>query len=146
MKKRTLSNPGSGLAPSHTPSIIGADVEITGNVKTSGELQLDGAISGDLSCGGLVMGETGKVKGLISAESVTIRGHVQGEIRSKSVRLESTATVDGDVYHENLSVESGAKLNGRFAHSSDLSAAPAPKSADELAAPSFLKPKADAAE
>jgi len=108
--------PRTGVAP--TPSIVGSDVQIEGNIKTDGELQLDGSIIGDLSCGGLVMGETGKVKGTITADNVTIRGSVQGEIRARTVRLDKNATVEGNVFHESLSVEAGAKLTGHFAHTS----------------------------
>ncbi|WP_247119660.1 bactofilin family protein [Kordiimonas marina] len=137
MKKPASNNaaaPRSGAAP--TPSIIGSDVQIEGNVKTRGELQLDGAIIGDLTCGGLVMGESGSVEGSISADSVTIRGAVSGEIRARAVRLEKTAVVDGDVYHESLSVESGAKLTGRFAHTTSPSEAKTLEKADET--PSFV--------
>ena len=119
--------PRTGVAP--TPSIIGSDVQIEGNIKTVGELQLDGSITGDLSCGGLVMGESGSVKGTISADSVTVRGAVQGEIRARSVRLEKSAVVEGNVFHESLSVEAGAKLTGHFAHTTGAAdiAKPAPE-------------------
>jgi len=106
--------PRAGVAP--TPSIIGSDVLIEGNIKTDGELQLDGSIIGDLACGGLVMGETGAVKGTITADNVTVRGQIQGEIRARTVRLEKSASVEGNVFHESLSVEAGAKLTGHFAH------------------------------
>jgi cytoskeletal protein CcmA (bactofilin family) len=125
MKKPSSNNtqaPRSGAAT--TPSLIGSDVQIDGNVRTGGELQLDGAIVGDLTCGGLVMGETGSVRGTITAENVTIRGSVNGEIRARSVRLEKSAVVEGDVVHESLSVEAGAKLTGRFAHSASPTEAP----------------------
>jgi len=146
--KKPVSNstpaPRSGVAT--TPSLIASDVQIDGNVRTGGELQLDGHITGDVSCGGLVMGETGAVKGTISADNVTIRGTVNGEIRARSVRLEKSAVVEGDVIHESLSVEAGAKLTGRFAHSSNPSegkAAIATTTAkDETAeTPSFVKAK-----
>lgn len=133
--------PRAGSAP--TPSIVGSDVEIEGNVKTVGELQLDGAITGDLVCGTLVMGESGSVSGTISADDVTIRGTVRGEVRAKSVRLERSATVEGDVFHESLSVEAGAKLTGRFAHTSSPRET-APKAAAET--PSFVEAKKPAAE
>ncbi|WP_020399119.1 bactofilin family protein [Kordiimonas gwangyangensis] len=141
-KPAPTSNPAPRQNANPTPSIIGSDVEIEGNVRTVGELQLDGAIHGDLTCGGLVMGESGAVKGSISADNVTIRGKVNGEIRARSVRLEKSAVVDGDVYHESLSVEAGAKLTGRFAHTSSpkeakVAAAVAPT--DET--PSFVAKK-----
>ena len=138
MKKQTLNVP-AGPAPQRVasaPSIIGSDVHIQGNVKTAGELQLDGKITGDLNCGSLVMGETGAVEGLIASDSITVRGKVKGEIRSKNVRLEKSAVVDGDVYHESLSVEAGAKLTGKFAHTANPAqkAAPAAPAAPKKAA------------
>ncbi|TNE62025.1 MAG: polymer-forming cytoskeletal protein [Alphaproteobacteria bacterium] len=145
MKKPVSNNapaPRPGVVP--TPSIIGSDVQIEGNVRTQGELQLDGSIVGDLSCGGLVMGESGSVSGTITADTVTIRGHINGEIRARSVRLEKSAVVEGDVYHESLSVESGAKLTGRFAHTNSPVEAASPKQADET--PSFVAGKKAAAE
>lgn len=141
-KPATISSPAARQSGTPTPSIIGSDVEIEGNVRTVGELQLDGIIHGDLTCGGLVMGESGSVKGIITADNVTVRGTVNGEIRARSVRLEKSAVVDGDVYHESLSVEAGAKLTGRFAHTSspkEASAASPASPADET--PSFVAKK-----
>lgn len=145
--KKPMSNPNpsprAGAAP--TPSIVGADVHIEGNVKTVGELQLDGSITGDLACGCLVMGESGAVDGTIAADSVTVRGSVKGEIRAKSVRLEKSAIVEGDVYHESLSVEAGAKLTGRFAHTSGPKVVPAAPT-KPVETPSFVEAKKPAAE
>jgi len=150
MKKPMSSqNPTPRPGTAHTPSIIGADVHIEGNVKTMGELQLDGSITGDLACGSLVMGESGTVNGTIAADNVTVRGTVKGEIRAKSVRLETSAVVEGDVYHESLSVEAGAKLTGRFAHTSGPKAVPVtPARPNEKPAetPSFVEAKKSAVE
>ncbi|WND02278.1 polymer-forming cytoskeletal protein [Temperatibacter marinus] len=121
-----------------TPSIIAADVVIEGNISTKGEIQLEGNIKGDLTCGSVVMGETGSIKGIIEADSVTIRGSVKGEIRARKVRLEKSALVEGDVFHENLSVESGAQITGHFSHSDN----PIKKAGDETSAvPAFVKKK-----
>lgn len=148
-----IQSPRAGAAP--TPSIVGSDVHIEGNVKTIGELQLDGSITGDLTCGSLVMGESGRVNGTITAESVTVRGSVKGEIRAESVRLEKSAVVEGDVYHESLSVEAGAKLTGRFAHTSGSNVASATQTATQQSStpakkpvetPSFVETKKTAAE
>lgn len=144
------SNPSLRAGTAPTPSIVGSDVHIEGNVKTIGELQLDGSITGDLSCGSLVMGESGMVDGTIAAETVTVRGAVKGEIRAKSVRLEKSAVVEGDVYHESLSVEAGAKLTGRFAHTSGqrtpANPQPAVAPAKTAETPSFVEAKKPAAE
>lgn len=126
---------------SSTPSIIAPDVVIEGNIKTESEIQLDGTIMGDLSCGSVVMGETGSVKGVIVADTVTIRGKVDGEIRARTVRLEKTAVIEGDVYQEILSVESGAVITGRFSHSVNGTA----KKEATSDIPSFVKTEEPAA-
>lgn len=113
------------------PSLIAETVEITGDIVMAGELQLEGRIKGNLRCLALVMGETGAIEGEIHAETIVIRGQVNGSIHGHTVRLEKTAIVDGDVYHESLAVEAGARLSGRFSYLSEtpkLEAAKKPKS------------------
>lgn len=138
--KAQTARTGGGVT---TPSIIGADVEIEGHVKTAGEVQLDGSIIGDLTCSSLVMGETGSISGMISAETATIRGQVSGDIRAKTVRLEKSARVEGDVYHASLTVEAGAKLTGTYTNLdnplSQTGALPAPSRDTDTPAPDFLK-------
>lgn len=114
---------------SGTPSIIGADVSIEGNISTAGELQLDGVVVGDIACGNMLMGEHGSITGSITAESVVIRGKVEGQIRGREVRLEKTAEVTGDVWHESLAIEAGARISGKFQHTdqfTDAGRSPAP--------------------
>ncbi|MGY8985904.1 MAG: bactofilin family protein [Sphingomonadales bacterium] len=101
------------------PSIIASDVRIEGSISTIGEIQLEGVINGDLTCGKLIMGEHGAVKGLIISDNVVIRGKVEGSIRARTVRLEKTSKIKGDVYHESLSVEAGSYINGKFVHSNN---------------------------
>ncbi|WP_150006759.1 bactofilin family protein [Iodidimonas nitroreducens] len=98
------------------PSIISKAVEILGNIDSPGEIQLDGNIKGDVTCDSLTVGDCGSILGTIRASTVTIRGTVDGEIRGHAVRLEKTAHVTGDILHQSLSVEAGAKLSGKIVH------------------------------
>ena len=119
MQPRTTEKPTRSQSNSGAPSIIASDVRIKGNIETVGEIQLDGIIEGDVICGVLSMGEHGAMLGTISADSLIIRGKVEGEIRGKTVRLEKTCKVIGNVYHKTLSIEVGAIINGKFAHTED---------------------------
>lgn len=114
-KTQQASGLGSRPAGPSTPSILSSDVTIEGNVTVNGELQLDGNIKGDVVCGELVMGEHGSVTGTVNADAATIRGNIKGEVRVRVLRIEKTAVIHGDLYQESLSVEAGAKLNGRIA-------------------------------
>jgi cytoskeletal protein CcmA (bactofilin family) len=115
------SNPSTSQPPLRTPranggalTIIASDVSIQGNLTTVGEIQLDGTVMGDISCGSIILGETGSMTGILVATTATIRGRVDGTIRAKAVLLERTAVVTGDVTQESISIEAGAKVDGRF--------------------------------
>ena len=94
-------------------SLVAEGVRIRGDLVTDGDLQLDGAIEGDLSVGQLTIGETGLVSGTIQADAVEVRGRVVGTISARRVRLLASARVDGDISHTELSIESGAHFEGR---------------------------------
>lgn len=99
-----------------TMSFIGSEVVITGNVNAAGDVHLDGTIEGDLSCTTLTQGASGKVSGHITAEKVTLAGQVDGTISARDLVLERTARISGDLAYENVSIENGAKVDGRVSH------------------------------
>ncbi|MCW5723805.1 MAG: polymer-forming cytoskeletal protein [Maricaulaceae bacterium] len=104
---------------SKAPSILSADMVLTGSISSEGEVQLDGAVDGDVRAGSLIIGEEASVKGEVTAETVVIRGRVTGSVRARQVQLASTARIEGDIVHASLSVESGAFFDGHCRHASD---------------------------
>jgi len=108
-----LSEPSSGRKSPKVASLIAGDITIEGNLRGDGELQVDGVIRGDVSVARLTIGESGQIEGSIHAESVDVRGRVTGAITAKQVRLLATAHLDGDITHEQLTMEAGAFFQGR---------------------------------
>ncbi len=106
-------------------SLISQDLTLEGGIVGEGELHVDGVIRGDVRVGRLTLGDTGHIEGSIQAESVDIRGRIIGTVTAKQVRLYGTAYVDGDITHEQLSVETGAFFQGRVLQSA-RQASPAP--------------------
>ena len=98
------------------PSIISSDVVIKGNVSTSGEIQLDGTVEGDLKSNSVTVGEHGMVKGKISADDVIVKGTVKGSITGRNIRIEKSAKITGDLCHQTLSIEAGAHIEGNLSH------------------------------
>jgi cytoskeletal protein CcmA (bactofilin family) len=94
-------------------SLIAENVSLEGNLASDGDVQLDGAVRGDLKVAHLSIGETGHIEGVVTADAVEVRGHVAGAITAKTVRLYATARVDGDITHGQLTVEPGAQFAGR---------------------------------
>ena len=94
-------------------SLIAENVSLEGDLASDGDVQLDGAVRGDLKVGHLSIGETGQVEGAITADAVEIRGRVVGTITAKTIRLYATARVDGDLTHAQLAIDAGAQFVGR---------------------------------
>lgn len=116
------------------PSVIGPDLVINGNLQSRGEVQIDGEVQGDLHAVHIVVGEKAKITGGIVADEVVVRGHVMGSIRGKKVMLQSSSHVEGDVFHQTLSIEQGAFFEGKSRRSDDPLAAPGQRS-DNVPAP-----------
>jgi cytoskeletal protein CcmA (bactofilin family) len=99
------------------PSIISADLTVTGTLVSNGDIQIDGVVEGDVRSIGLVIGEKAEIHGEILAEDITVRGRVMGRIRARKVQLASTSHVEGDILHEAFAVEAGAFFEGNCRHS-----------------------------
>jgi len=96
------------------PSIISANLHVVGNLKSDGEVQVDGTVQGDVAGLSLAIGERAKVTGELVAEEIVVRGIIEGRIKAKRVQLTKTAKVIGDIWHEVLSIESGAHVEGHI--------------------------------
>ncbi|GAA0591613.1 polymer-forming cytoskeletal protein [Caenispirillum bisanense] len=103
---------GDNTAVKSVPSIISADLTVTGDLVSRGEIQVDGTIEGDVECRILIIGAHGSVTGEITADDVRIHGSVSGQVRAKSVFLAATAHMVGDITHESLAIEPGAFMEG----------------------------------
>jgi len=94
------------------PTIISSDMRVTGNITSEGEIQVDGVVDGDVRGSKVSIGASGHVAGAVSADRILVRGRVNGQIRAQHVTLARTAQIKGDIFHDTLSMESGAKLEG----------------------------------
>ncbi len=94
-------------------SLVAENVSLRGDLASDGDVHLDGALQGDMRVRELTIGEGGSVEGHIEAETVEIRGKVVGTVTAKSIRLYSTARVEGDITHAQLAIEPGAHFEGR---------------------------------
>ena len=108
-----MSSEDRTATASSAPSIISPDLKIVGNLKSNGEIQIEGTIEGDIDVPLLTVGEQGKVDGSIVAETVRISGTVNGRVQAKTVRLAESAKVTADITHETLTIEAGAYFEGK---------------------------------
>ena len=106
----TKRSPGN----SGVPSIISADLKITGNLRSDGDIQVDGFVEGDIDSSTLTVGEGAQVKGHISCDAVRICGTIDGAVKAKSVVMAKSARVIGDIIHDSLAIEAGAFIEGNI--------------------------------
>ncbi len=123
-------------APKAKPpaSLLSSDLHITGNLKTSGDIQVEGTVEGDIRAHLLTVGETATIKGEVIADDVVVNGRVVGRVRGLKVRLTATARVEGDIIHKTIAIESGAHFEGSVQRQDDPMT-PAGKKALPAAAP-----------
>jgi cytoskeletal protein CcmA (bactofilin family) len=103
--------------PRSAPSIISGDLTVTGTLSSTGDMQVDGRVEGDVHSAALVVGEKAVIQGEVIADEVTVRGRVEGSIRARKILLCSTCHVEGNILHEAFAVEAGAFFEGNCRHS-----------------------------
>lgn len=104
------------MESNNTPdTVISAEVEITGAIKSNGSVRIDGKLEGELHCNGdAIIGKTAQVTGNLNVSSVSIEGTLKGNIVAKDrIAMKSTARVNGDIKAKRLSVEDGVTFVGR---------------------------------
>jgi len=110
--KNTPASQSPQPAKPAPPSIISKDLQIVGDLESNGEIQVDGSVVGDIRTKNLLVGPTASVEGEIIADTVKIHGSINGQIKARSVTLAKSAHMVGDIMHEDLSIETGAFLEG----------------------------------
>ena len=98
-------------------TLISEDSRFRGDISFHGGLEVQGSIKGQVvseePTAKVRVLNGGSVTGQISVPNVVINGLVKGDVfASSSVKLESDAIVEGNIYYNNLEVEKGATVSG----------------------------------
>jgi cytoskeletal protein CcmA (bactofilin family) len=118
-KPQTDFKSQSAPKPKPPASVLSADLHITGNIKTTGDIQVEGTVEGDIRAHLLTIGESATIKGEVIADDVVINGRIVGRVRGLKVRLSSSARVEGDIIHKTIAIESGAHFEGSVQRQDD---------------------------
>ena len=94
-------------------SHIGETMQIEGDLRTSGSIDVAGLINGNIFVSEITVTETGSIRGVIEATSIEINGHIEGKIAADTVIVGKTAVIKGDIFFKNtLKTEEGADIDG----------------------------------
>ena len=97
-----------------TINLISLGTDITGDVKSNGDIRVDGTLTGSLNTAGkVVIGPTGKVNGEVICKNSEVSGIIEGKITvSQLLNLKASSKIYGDIATSKLSIEPGAKFSG----------------------------------
>ncbi len=96
-----------------TYSVVHAGLVITGDLRTDGHIEVNGRIEGTTNSRSILVREDGWIEGTVLADIAEIRGTVVGAVRATTVIIGSNARVHGSIFHNSLTIEPGAQLEGR---------------------------------
>ena len=95
-------------------SSVGQGLSVNGVLDTEGELHVHGTVTGRINADRLVVCPDGFVNGDIVANDVRIEGRFTGRVFALNVTLESSADVQGRIFHHAVTVARGARFDGRM--------------------------------
>ena len=95
-------------------TVVAKGVKFVGNITAPGLVKVHGQFEGDLHCAKLIISRKAHIVGAIEAGRVVIDGKVEGPIQGEEVVLKSRAHVVGDIKCQFLTVDKGARAEGRL--------------------------------
>jgi len=108
------SAPPPAAASSRGMAVIGASMEIKGDIRTREELMIEGTVEGSIeSQSSLTIGPNGKVKATIRAREIAIFGSVRGNIEvAEKIAIREKGSLVGDIKTAGISIDDGAYFKG----------------------------------
>ncbi len=92
-------------------SHFAAGAKLSGDLTVPGLMEVSGHIDGKIKADSIMIEANGSAIGELHADSVAVKGRLDGIIYSRDVKLHSSAKVSGEIVYQTLSIESGADVN-----------------------------------
>jgi cytoskeletal protein CcmA (bactofilin family) len=95
-------------------NLISNGTDITGDIKSTGDIRIDGSLTGSLNTKGkVVIGQSGKVNGEVICKNSEVSGIVEGKITvNQLLVLKASSKILGDIATSKLSIEPGSIFTG----------------------------------
>lgn len=95
-------------------AVIGADLIIQGELRTKGDVDVLGYVTGSISAQRLTVQSGGKVYGTVRADSAEVNGVLQGTVAVRNLfHIGSGGAVTGDVHYGSLRLDTGGELSAK---------------------------------
>ncbi len=114
IKGNKLSASSNASHKSMELSVVASNMNVLGNIVSDGILDIDGQVDGNVRGHSVTVRPDGRIRGDLIATEVFVHGTVDGLIKSENVTLFSSAHVRGTIMHESITIEDGAKVDGKL--------------------------------
>ncbi len=108
---------------SEVVSIIAPGMKVVGDCSSDGIVRIEGRVEGLIKAAkSVVVGKDGVVKGDIETQDVIVAGRVSGTITAQSrVELQASCHVEGDIRSRRIKLDEGGHVDGRLHMGADVS-------------------------
>jgi len=112
--RTVVSAPPAAGTSGRAMAVIGASMEIKGDIRSREELMVEGDVEGTVESQSTVtIGPNGKVKANIRAREVAIYGAVRGNIEvAEKIAIREKGSLIGDIKTAGISIDDGAYFKG----------------------------------
>ena len=97
-------------------SIIGPGMKIVGDCSSDGTIRVEGHVEGSVKASkSVVVGKDGVVLGDIVTQDAIVAGRVNGSVKADSrVELQATCRVEGDIRSRRIKLDEGGTVDGQL--------------------------------
>lgn len=101
------------INPTDNNLVIGEGVTFKGSISAPGKAVINGNVSGELTADDLLIGQRGKVTGVVRAREIDVHGELNEDIACRShLMIHSTGKVSGKLEYREIEIERGGKFKG----------------------------------
>ena len=111
-----INKKSKSTAEQTTPTLIGGDCVVKGNIKNTRAIRVEGTLVGDIEdAGNVIVGESGAINGNVTAATLMVFGHIHGDVSANdSVEIKNSGKITGRLSTQTLSVERGGLYEGEI--------------------------------
>jgi cytoskeletal protein CcmA (bactofilin family) len=102
------------LTSGEIENVLGKSVHVQGDLRADGAFRIDGTVDGAVeSKAGIVIGQTGTVRGNVQGQDVVVAGTVCGNVTASGhLEILASGKIDGDIEAKSLRIATGGVFRG----------------------------------
>ena len=97
-----------------SPTVIGAGVRLTGDIKSDGIVQVHGLVQGTINGEVVIIARGGRVIGRVNAKTLFLHGNMDGPATVDTANVFADAEMSGTLSYMNLNISNNNGLECRL--------------------------------